>query len=353
MGIEARHPSGAGIDGACRQREAGMTGWVEFEQIKQAVPMEAVLRLYQWKWIRRCGDRLQGRCPIHHGQRQDAFHADLRGNGFHCFSCGAKGSVLDLVASMESCSLRHAALLLEEWFGVATTPCRHTAHDDNRGLSKELIREKETRPLRFSLHPLDPAHPYLAQRGIDYDTAAQFGVGYYPGPGLMHGRVVIPIHNGRGQLLAYAGRSIQPVNPKYLLPAGFAKSHTLFNLHRALRHASDTIVVVEGFFDCMKVHQAGFPAVVALMGCCLSEQQRALLLNRGGRIILMLDADPAGWRASRQIADQLRYRCPVDVAPLPAAMQPDQLSSEKINQILSDDFGVRPQNEMKGATDSR
>ena len=101
----------------------------------------------------------------------------------------------------------------------------------------QLIREKErlAAPLKFTLRPVDSGHAYLRERGIDAHTAAHFGVGYYAGPGLLQGRVVIPIHDERGHLLAYAGRSINGTGPKYKLPTGFAKSRFLFNLHRAIR----------------------------------------------------------------------------------------------------------------------
>jgi len=95
-----------------------MNRWLSFRHIKDTVPLGVVLQSYGWKCWRRCGDHVQGRCPIHRGQRVDAFHADLRHNGFHCFVCQAHGSVLDLVAAMEGCSLRQAALWLAEWFGA-------------------------------------------------------------------------------------------------------------------------------------------------------------------------------------------------------------------------------------------
>jgi DNA primase len=93
----------------------------------------------------------------------------------------------------------------------------------------------------------------------------------------MHGRIVIPIHNEQGELVAYAGRAIDGSEPRYKLPAGFHKSHELFNLHRAIGESGgqSQVVVVEGFFDCMKVSAAGL-ACVALMGSSLSAQQEAL-----------------------------------------------------------------------------
>lgn len=310
-----------------------MNGWVNFRQIKSAVPIGAVLEHYGWKCLKRHGDRVAGRCPVHCGQGENAFHADLRQNGFHCFSCHAAGSVLDLVAKVDRCSLRQAALRLQEWFAVEPTAFRPAAGAPDKQLSKEKV--KEPAPLRFSLRPVDPGHWYLKQRGIHVETAAHFGVGYYAGPGLMRGRLVIPIHNERGQLVAYAGRSIDDGDPKYKLPGGFAKSQVLFNLHRALTQGQDTVIVVEGFFDCLKVHQAGQASVVALMGCFLSAERERRLIGSFRKIVLMLDGDLAGQQATRTITDRLIASCTIKVVSLIAGQQPDQMSSEDIRRALS------------------
>jgi DNA primase len=106
----------------------------------------------------------------------------------------------------------------------------------------------------------------------------------------MSGRIVIPIHNQHGELVAYAGRAIDGSEPRYKLPAGFHKSLELFNLQRAIggSNAGGRVVVVEGFFDCMKVSQAGF-ACVALMGSSLSEPKEELLARYFKNACLMLD----------------------------------------------------------------
>jgi hypothetical protein len=126
--------------------------------------------------------------------------------------------------------------------------------------------EKVSSPLKFKLTGIDYAHPYLAERGINEKTAIEFGVGFYAGPGLMHGRLVISIHNSEGELVAYCGRSVDQTQPRYRVPPAFAKSEILFNMHRAGSAGDHSVVAVEGFFDCMRVHQAGFRSVVALMG---------------------------------------------------------------------------------------
>jgi DNA primase len=312
-----------------------MSAWVDFHLIKEAVSLATVLEHYQWKSVRSRGaEHLQGCCPIHGGHRTDAFHVDLRKKIFHCFSCQACGSVLDLVAAMEACSIRQAALWLHERYGVRSN---EQMERSLRSARSQLVRKKEMviGPLGFTLRPLDSAHRYLQQRAIDPATATHFGMGYYAGPGLMHQRVAIPIHDERGQLLAYAGRSLDGAHPKYKMPAGFHKSRVLFNLHRASACGQGRAVVVEGFFDCLKVHQAGQPCVVALMGCSLSDDQEKLLVERFRSIVLMLDADAAGRQASRVIADRLNNRLTIELVELATGGQPDQLSGEEIHRALS------------------
>ncbi|HTG63026.1 MAG TPA: CHC2 zinc finger domain-containing protein [Terriglobia bacterium] len=309
-------------------------GWVDFSAVKRRVSLEAVLRHYQIPGLRRQRDQLQGRCPIHRGHRDDSFRAHLTNNVFHCFACQARGNVLDFVAAMEQCSIREAALRLQQWFGMSAAGRLYPAAADRQ--NQKLVRKEEgsNPPLRFALTGVETNHPYLAQRGIDPATAAEFGVGFYPGPGLMSGCIVIPIYNPHGQLVAYAGRALDGQSPKYKVPAGFRKTPELFNLQRAVATGSKTVIVVEGYFDCMRVHQAGFPWVVALMGSSLSVQQAALLGHFPG-VVLMLDGDMAGRTASQAIAARLSGWRSLQVVRVPDDSQPDQLSSSAIRRLLA------------------
>src|SRR5207248_1459083 len=137
----------------------------------------------------------------------------------------------------------------------------------------------------------------LEQRRINRATAEEFGAGFFSGRGSMSGRVVIPIHNLKGELVAYAGRSIDGGEPRYKMPAGFHKSVELFNVHRVIAAGSPEVVLVEGFFDCMQVYQSGFPGV-ALMGSSLSAEQEALLCSQFKIAVLMFDGDDAGKAAT-------------------------------------------------------
>jgi DNA primase len=314
------------------------TEWVDFRALKEAVSLEAVLDHYEVKKLRRRGDQLEGCCPLHHGEREDAFHASLSKNVFHCFACDAKGNVLDFVATMERCSLREAALKLQAWFG---RPGGTTVAVWQGGLTGtvgrgELVRKEldVNRSLRFELANVDSAHPYLRERGIQHAIAAEFGMGFYSGTGLLRGHIVIPIHNPRGELVAYAGRAVNRSGPKYKLPTGFRKGLEIYNLHRAAKAGSDSVIVVEGYFDCLRVHQAGFRCVVGLMGCALLWPQETLLLERFKNVLLMLDGDEAGRSASRVIAARLSRRCSVGLVRVPDGAQPDQLPPEVIRRLL-------------------
>jgi DNA primase len=307
-----------------------MSDWLDFKSIKREANLESILRHYRVALRRSGKDQYRGRCPIHRGEGRDAFHANMARNVFHCFACGAGGTVLDFVAAMERCSLYEAGEKLKT-ITSAFAQSRPTSNE------KELVTEsrKVSLPLTFALRGIDCTHPYLAERGISKKTALTFGVGFYPGPGLMHRRLVIPIHNAAGELIAYCGRSVDQTQPRYRVPPGFAKSEILFNSHRAAATEESSVVIVEGFFDCMKVHQAGIQAVVALMGAVLYEPQCRPLLHQFHQVILMLDGDVAGRRAAKIIAAKLRPRCPVHVVDLPVSVQPDQLSMQEIREILA------------------
>jgi DNA primase len=96
-----------------------MAKWVDFAAIKRGVPIIAVLEHYRIQGLKPSGKaHLRGHCPLHVGEGRETFHVDTAGQVFHCFSCQAGGSVLDLVMAIEGCGLRQAAVQLSTWRGV-------------------------------------------------------------------------------------------------------------------------------------------------------------------------------------------------------------------------------------------
>jgi len=315
--------------------------WVDFFALKGSVDIEPVLAHYRVRLKRVRKDYLRGFSPLPtHGSEQsrESFGVDTGRNLWACHSASCfqarngkvGGNILDLVACMEACSIREAALGLRGWSDTSREtglPDQLVSKGKRAGRSQEeLPRLPFTLWLRW--------HPYLEQRGIQRQTAAWFGAGYYGGSGFLRGRMVFPIHDERGELVAYAGRVMDGREPRYLFPPGFRKSQVVFNLHRAVKSAArqgGVAIVVEGFFDCLKVHQAGYGNVVALMGASVSDRQAELLDTYFRELVVMLDGDEAGWRASRVLA----ARWPAAyMAWVPAGWQPDQLSSEEIEGIL-------------------
>lgn len=315
------------------------SNWVDFRAVKERVAIEQVLDRYGVH-LRPVGrHELRGRCPLptHTSQNStDSFSVNVNLNAWCCQSSScmnarggrAGGNVLDFVALMERCSLRDAAIHLRDGFGLPIA-----------GPPKQLTRtpvepEEPNQPLGFALQGVVCDHPYLNSRSITPYTARIFGVGFYGGSELLHGRVVIPIRNEKGELLAYAGRAIDGSEPKYRFSAGFRKSQILFNLHRARNAGQQTVVVVEGFFDAMKIHQAGCHNVIALMGCTMSDHQAQLLIHRFSQAVLMLDGDEAGRHGSDAIANRLSAQMKVAVLHLPDGAQPDQMASKEITQLV-------------------
>jgi DNA primase len=320
--------------------------WVDFKAVKQAISVEMALAYYGVVLRRIHSPYLRGRCPlpdhVSKGSNQ-SFIVNIEKNAWACHSdsCLASrggrigGNVLDFVAAMEGCSLRDAALKLQDWFAVTPKPSprEHIVSAAERA----TVAEESNKPLPFTLRGIHQRHPYLAERGVDLKTAVHFGIGFYPGKGCMEGRIVIPIHDEGGVLVAYAGRSLGQDEPRYKFPARFRKSLVLFNLHRSVCHGP-TVVVVEGFFDCIKVHQAGFPCVVSLMGSSLSHCQENLLQRHFREVILMLDGDKPGRQASEAIAARLMTKLSVRAVATPPEVQPDEMSADQIHCLCDSDF---------------
>lgn len=318
-----------------RVRRTRPRDWLDFRAIKSNARFEAVLEHYDTKFTRR-GDELTCRCPFH-DDRKPSFKVNTAKGVFHCFGCQAKGNVIDFVQRKEGGTIRQAAQLVIEICDLETTTEEPMMQETND--REKSIREPEgNRPLELSLQ-LDVEHPYLEGRGLEPDTVALFGLGHCK-RGMMRGRIAIPIHDERGQLVAYAGRwSGAEEDPpakdgKYKLPPKFHKSLVLFNLHRVPADAR-TVVLVEGFFSVFWIHQVGIPNVVAMMGTALSDQQLALLTNRFKGVRLFLDGDTAGREAAARIATQLATSLWIRIVTPPEGKQPDELAPAVLTDLLS------------------
>lgn len=335
--------------------------FVDFKSVKAAITMEAVLEHYDLiHRFKRSGDSLSGPCPIHKGDNPTQFRVSISKNVWHCFSeCKHGGNSLDFIAKMEGVSIHAAALLAIEWFSLdreVVTAKPEPVEENHKAprqsvppsLPKPVARKPEpaaastapNKPLQFRLEKLQGDHPYLAERGLTLETVAKFGLGYCA-KGVMAGRIAIPIQNVAGEVVAYAGRLPgEPTDsePKYKLPQGFKKSQELFNIHRA-KEVQGPLIVVEGFFDVMKLDQLGHRKVVALMGSSMSAAQEEIIRKHttlGDKILVMLDEDDAGRAARDDIALRLAWSAFVrihDFAQI--GQQPEHMTPEEVAELFT------------------
>jgi len=337
------------------------SSFVDFKAVKAAITMEQVLQHYGLiDRFKRSGDNLSGPCPIHKGTNPTQFRVSISKNIWNCFSeCKHGGNVLDFIARMESCGIHAAALKAIEWFRLDPKAVASDSESENdppgeapRNTNPPRTKQDSkpasapessapNKPLQFRLDKLQRDHPYLKERGFTLETIVDFGAGFCE-KGVMAKRIAIPIHNPEGKVVAYAGRwPGEPASdtPKYKLPQGFRKSQELFNLDRAIQEPADRpLVIVEGFFGCMKLHQHGCRKVVALMGSTLSATQEELIrkhTNRHSRVIVMLDEDEAGRTGREDIAVRLARFVFVKIHTFDQEdRQPEHLSAEEVAQLF-------------------
>lgn len=335
------------------------SSFVDFKAIKQSVTMEQVLEHYGLSdRFKKSGDSLSGPCPIHKGSNPTQFRVSISKNIWNCFSeCKHGGNTLDFIAKLENVTIHAAALKAIEWFrldrGAMSAGSEGEVAEPGEPQMKSVSQAKPVlkstplpdstapnKPLKFRLEKLERDHPYLAERGLTPETVIDFGVGYC-GKGVMAGHIAIPIHNPEGAVVAYAGRipgEPSGDTPKYKMPQGFRKSLELFNIDRAAKEPRDRpLVVVEGFFGCMHLHQYGCRKVVALMGSTMSRAQEELIrkhTDRESRIIVALDEDDAGRAGREDIALRLSQFVFVRIHAIDReGAQPEHLTHDEVQQL--------------------
>ena len=302
-----------------------------FKYLKARVSIAAVL---QDKGINTAftkrADQLFGPCPVHGGDNPNAFVINLSKNIWHCFTqCNAGGDVVKLVRRLDSKTYRQTALYLAS---LANIPKASS-------LVHQTHMKKTFRPFTKSL-TLNASTPWLAKKGITSLTAKRFEAGAYDAPGFLNGCIGVRLHDLQGHPIGYAGRRLHPkqvqLYGKWKLPPALPKSALLYNFHRVSPYTHKALVTVEGPWAVMRLAQLNIPAV-ALLGIHLSPTQRDLLQTRQ-RVILMLDGDGAGRRATTRIQNALEPDTKVHTIQLPLDHDPDDLTDDQLTSITQDLF---------------
>jgi len=280
--------------------------FVPFAEVKRAVTLEAVLDRYGlFASLTEKGHNLVGACPLCTGQSKRQFQVNREKNAWYCFGCKQGGNVLDFVAKKERVGIRAAAVKLDGWFALglaaeasAEKPPAAPHPSPAPPVAAESLPTTNP-PLTFTLKTLDPHHASLSELGLHAATIEHFGAGYCT-KGLLKGRLAIPIHNGEGELVAYAGLAVEEnASPRYLFPPKFNPELEVFNLERlsALGESEGPLYLAPEIGGVLKLVDAGAPAALGLFDGTLSPEQEAVItgaltLYERERLILVGEGFP-------------------------------------------------------------
>lgn len=331
------------------------------EQVRDAADLVAIIG--EHVPLKRTGSDFRGPCPFHGGTHRNFAVIPKKGM-FYCFVCHAGGDVFTFFMKKLGMDYPTAVRAVAARAGIAIPERGPAGPDPHEPLFGAVAAAADwfARALRD-----DPeaaaARDYLAARDVPLETAAQLGLGYAPrgaafleamralglgdevlcAAGLVvrredgavvprfRGRLVFPIHDLRGRVVGFGGRLLGEGEPKYLnSPESelFHKGKLLYNLHAA-KHAmrqAERAILVEGYFDVLRLVLAGVEEVAAPLGTGLTPEQAQLLKRYVPAVVLLYDSDDAGLRATFRAGDELlRAGLRVSVATLPPGEDPDTL----------------------------
>ncbi len=316
--------------------------------------------------LHRAGRHFKALCPFHK-ERTPSFHINTDKQIFHCFGCGVGGNVFSFLMQQDRLTFPEAVQRLAQELGVAMpdAPRRDAQIDELFEILEKACKYYE----RVLAHPEQGrrARDYLQQRGVDDRSRRAFRLGYASdgwdhlvrasrranssaellqragltsqgarGPiDRFRNRLMFPIRDARGRVVGFGGRGLDGEEPKYLNSPEtpiYSKGRQLFGLDlakEAIIHAK-CVILVEGYFDCVLLWQAGIEHVVSPSGTALTPEQARSLSRYTERAILAFDPDAAGEAASvRGIETLLEAGLQVQVAQLPQGMDPDECVREQ------------------------
>ena len=338
----------------------------------------------QYVPLKKRGNDFVGLCPFH-GEKTPSFHVHPDRGFYKCFGCGKGGDAISFLMERENLPFPEAARMLAVRAGVELEPERP---EQARARSeKERIYEINAVAAAYFHRTLGAPEgargsEYTKRRGLDADTIEKFNIGYAPDrwdglvteltnraldlalaerAGLVRmgqrgyydfyrDRLMVPTHNTTGDVVAFGGRSVGEGEPKYLNTTTtpvYTKGQGLFALEIARRAAkeSGTLVVVEGYLDCIALHQAGITNAVASLGTAFTAEQADELRKYADRIILCYDGDAAGNAAALRAIDIAatkieRAGASLRICVLPVGEDPDSFVRERgraaFEQLLAD-----------------
>lgn len=306
------------------------------EQLRANTDIESVISPYVN--LRRRGKNLVGLCPFHN-EKTPSFTVYPENGSFYCFGCGVGGDVITFVRRMENLDYMEAVKQLADRAGMAMP---EDGYDDTLAKKRTAVLAANRTAAKFFHSQLfteqgRQALDYFLDRGLAPETIRHFGLGFAPNDWRalkrhlneqgfddvllesanllrrsdkngkvsyydnFRNRVMFPIIDPRGNVIAFGGRVLDDSKPKYINTSDtlvYKKSNGVFALNFAKNGNDGKLIIAEGYMDVIALHQAGFTNAVACLGTALTKEQANLLSRYADTIILSYDADEAGQKAT-------------------------------------------------------
>ena len=332
----------------------------------------------QYVHLRRRGRTLTGLCPFHN-EKTPSFTVYPDTQSFYCFGCGAAGDAITFVRKINNLGYVEAVKQLAARAGMPMPE-----EDDKESRQRSRMLEMNRCAARYFYEQLNARTPQAAEarrywkekRGLSDGAIRRFGLGYAPDEfgGLLHylrrrgfsdsevedaglakrsmkgnlydlfrHRVMVPIIDVRGNIIAFGGRVLDDSKPKYINSPEtmvYKKSRTLFALNLAKKSASKRFILCEGYMDVISMHEAGFDTAVCACGTALTPEQVKLLSEYAEEAVLSYDSDEAGQKATaRSLSLFSDTPVKVSVLSIPGAKDPDEFirhyGKERFEMLLN------------------
>lgn len=316
----------------------------------------------QYVTLKRSGRNFLGLCPFHK-EKTPSFSVSPDKQIFHCFGCGVGGNVIHFVSKIENLNFKESLEMLADKAGIIL-PTIDSGEDSKRQELKEKIykiNEAVAELYHKTLYePIaKPAQEYVKKRKLDNKTLVNFKIGYAPNQNVLYrflkekgfneeeiltstlvkkynnnyidsfkNRLIFPILDVRNRVIAFGGRVLDNSLPKYINSPDtivYNKGRNLYGLNVAKNSRLDKIIMVEGYMDCVSLHQRGIPNAVASLGTALTENQGRLLRKYSEKVIISYDSDGAGQAATLRGLEILKnIGCDVRILQMEGAKDPDE-----------------------------
>jgi len=266
--------------------------------------IKSILKSLNVSVVGETGNDFLAYCPFHSNRHSSSFSVSKEFGAWLCFNpaCGESGTLIDLVKRITNRNDYEALRF------ISVKEAEVLSNFDD--LLEDTLEEKPDfiefdsttiEKLTSEMKQYEDGRVYMHGRGFTDETLEYFNVGYSSNRNM----VTVPVHSPDGICVGVVGRSIK--EKEFKNSPGLPRNSTLFNIHRAKRIGA-TCIIVESSFDAMRVHQAGFPNVVATLGGHISSNNLSLLNRYFNRIIIMTDNDQAGRALGNNIFNKLRNK---------------------------------------------